>query len=98
MQKNLGFLATIVAKPGKEKDVRDLLVGALGLAVEEPKTVTWYAFQSSPTTFHIFDTFPDEAARTTHIQGKIAAALMGKADELLAKAPDIQKVDVLASK
>ena len=32
------------------------------------------------------------------LQGRIAAALMGKADALLASPPDIRKVDLLAVK
>jgi len=66
--------------------------------VQEPQTVVWYAFQSGPQSFGIFDAFADDAGRTAHLQGRIAAALMGRADELLASPPDIRKVDVLASK
>jgi len=44
------------------------------------------------------DTFADETGRTAHIQGPIAKALMGKADELLASPPDIRKIDILAVK
>jgi quinol monooxygenase YgiN len=46
----------------------------------------------------VFDAFADEAGRTAHLQGRIAQALMGRADELLASPPDIRKVDVLAVK
>lgn len=50
-------------------------------------------------TFGIFDTFDDDAAgRQAHLDGEIASALMGKADELLAKPPRIEQVDVLAAK
>lgn len=34
----------------------------------------------------------------THLSGRVAAALMAKAPELLAKPPSIEKVDVLAAK
>jgi quinol monooxygenase YgiN len=46
----------------------------------------------------IFDVFPDESGREAHLAGPIAAALMQRADELLAEPPTIEKVDVLASK
>jgi hypothetical protein len=46
----------------------------------------------------IFDTFPDEAGRNAHLSGPVAAALMEKAAELLAKPPAIEKIDVLAAK
>ncbi|WP_394824874.1 putative quinol monooxygenase [Pendulispora albinea] len=94
----LGFLATLEAKPGKEAEVAALLKGAQALAVAEGGTIVWYAFQLGPRTFGIFDAFADEAGRTAHIEGPIAKALMGKADELLASPPDIRKVDVLAAK
>ena len=86
------------AKPGKEKDLENFLSGALPLVNAEPATITWYALRLGPGTFGIFDTFPDEAGRQAHLQGKVAAALMAKAPELLAKAPSIEKVSVLAAK
>jgi quinol monooxygenase YgiN len=92
------FVARIEAKPDKAEEVAALLIGALPLAVAEPGTVGWYAARTSPTTFWIFDTFGSEDARQAHINGKIAAALMAKADELLASPPEILAADILASK
>ncbi len=97
MQK-LGFLALLEAKPGKADQVAALLQSAQALAAKEAGTVVWYAFQVGPQSFGIFDTFGDEAARTAHIQGPIAQALMAHADDLLASPPDIKKIDVLALK
>ena len=94
----LGIVALLEARPGKEGAVAELLRSAQALAVKEANTVAWYAFQSGPRSFGIFDTFNDESGRTAHLQGQIAAALMGKADELLASPPDIRKVDLLAVK
>ena len=78
--------------------VAALLTGALPLAEAEPGTVDWFAARTSPTTFWIFDTFGDEDARQAHINGEIAAALMAKADELLASPPEILPAEVLARK
>ncbi|PYV06715.1 MAG: antibiotic biosynthesis monooxygenase [Acidobacteria bacterium] len=50
------------------------------------------------STFGIFDAFPDDAGHQAHLSGRVAAALMAKASELLAKPPVIEKVDVLAAK
>jgi quinol monooxygenase YgiN len=94
----LGLLARIEARTGKEDEVESLLSGALPLARAETATRTWYAFRLGPSSFGIFDTFDDEAGRQAHLDGEIARALMGKADELLAKPPQIDKVDVLAAK
>ena len=86
------------AKPGKEKDVENFLHGGLPIVEAEPQTITWYALRIGPSTFGIFDTFPDEAGRQAHLQGKVAAALMAKASELLAKPPSIEKISILAAK
>jgi quinol monooxygenase YgiN len=86
------------AMPGKEKEVAEFLKSAQPLANAEPGTVTWFAIQEGPSSFAIFDTFDDEAGREAHLNGKIAAALMAKAGELLAKPPSIHKLDILADK
>jgi quinol monooxygenase YgiN len=94
----LAFYARLEAKPGKEKEVEQFLQSAVPLVEEEQGTITWYALRMGPSTFGIFDTFNDEAGRQAHLSGKVAAALMAKAPDLFAKAPEISKVDVLASK
>ena len=94
----LAILALLEAKPGKESAVAELLSSAVGLAREENATVTWYAFRIGPRTFGIFDTFADETGRKAHLSGRIAQALLGKADELLATAPNIQMADLVAVK
>jgi quinol monooxygenase YgiN len=98
METPYAFVARIEAKPEKGEEVAALLTGALPLAQAEDGTVDWYAARTSPTTFWIFDTFGSEEARQAHINGEIAAALMAKADELLAGAPEILPADVLAAK
>ncbi|KMO97539.1 putative quinol monooxygenase [Streptomyces roseus] len=95
---NTGLLARIEAKPEHAAQVQELLESALELARQESQTVTWYSFRLGPTSFGVFDTFKDEAGREAHLNGKIAAALMDIAPTLLADAPDIQKIDVLAAK
>src|ERR1700748_1461656 len=86
------------AKPGKEKEVADFLKSALPLVNAEPSTVSWFAIQEGPSSFAIFDTFDNEAGREAHLNGKVAAALMAKAGELLAKPPTIHKIDIFARK
>jgi len=94
----VGLFARLQAKPGKEAEVAKLLEGALALAREERETVVWYALRFGPSTFGIFDAFETEQGREAHLNGRIAAALMAKAPELLAEPPKIEKVDLLASK
>jgi len=86
------------AKPGKEADVEAFLRSGLPLVQNEPATTAWFGVRLGPSTFAIFDAFPDEAGRNAHLSGRVAAALMQKAAELLAKPPSIERVDVLAAK
>ena len=94
----VALLATLQAKPGKEKEVAEFLKSAVPLVQAEPETNAWFALQLGPATFGIFDTFAAESGREAHLSGKVAAALMQKAPDLLAEPPKIQKIDVLASK
>ena len=86
------------AKPGKEKEVEEFLRGGLAIVEQEPATTAWFAIRLGPSTFGIFDAFPDESGRQAHLSGQVAAALMAKAPELLATPPVIEKIDVLAVK
>jgi quinol monooxygenase YgiN len=86
------------AKPGKEVEVQKFLEGGLAYVNQEPATTAWFALKMGPTTFGIFDAFPDEAGRDAHLNGKLAAALMAKAAELFSAPPKIQKLEVLADK
>ena len=94
----LALLVRLEAKPGKEKELEDLLTGALPLAQNETGTIHWYALRIGPSTYGIFDTFEKEEGRQAHLNGPIAAALMAKAPELLAKPPVIEQVELLAVK
>jgi quinol monooxygenase YgiN len=78
----VALLVEMRAKPGKQ----------------EEQTVTWFAVRLDNQTFAIFDTFNDDDGRQSHLKGPIAAALMARADELLAGSPDVKIADVLAEK
>lgn len=94
----VGLLVRLEAKPGKEKELEDFLRSGLPIVEEEPATLRWYAIRLGSNTFGIFDVFPDDAGRQAHLSGKVAAALMEKAPDLLAHSPVIEKLDVLAVK
>ncbi|HUL29419.1 MAG TPA: antibiotic biosynthesis monooxygenase [Thermodesulfobacteriota bacterium] len=94
----VALFVRLEAKPGKETAVEEFLRAGLPLVQNEPATTAWFGIRLGPRTFGIFDAFPDEAGRQAHLSGKVAAALMAKASELLEKPPAIDKVDVLAAK
>jgi hypothetical protein len=98
MTVTLGILALLEAKAGKGDELAAFLKAGRDLAVAEQGTVTWYAFKISDTSYGIFDTFATGDARTAHINGQIPAALAEVSADLLARAPDIQPVSLLAVK
>jgi quinol monooxygenase YgiN len=94
----VALFVRLEAKPGKEAEVESFLKSGLPIVQEEPATTAWFGIRLGPSTFAIFDAFPDEAGRQAHLTGRVAAALMAKASDLLASPPSIEKADVLASK
>lgn len=94
----VALFVRLEAKAGKEKEVEQFLLDGLPLVQEEPATTAWFGIRLGPSTFGIFDAFPDEAGRQAHLAGKVAAALMAQASSLLSVPPSIEKVDVLAAK
>ena len=86
------------AKPGLESQLEEFLTSALPLVEAEPATTAWFAIRMGPSTFGIFDAFPDESGRDAHLSGKVAEALMARAGELLSTTPQIERIDVLAAK
>lgn len=92
------LFARLEARPGKEEEVAAFLQAGLRMAQEETTTPIWFALRLSPGTFGIFDAFHDPQGVQAHLQGPIAQALMAKADELFAKPPAIERIDVLGVK
>jgi quinol monooxygenase YgiN len=86
------------AKPGRELDVENFLREGLEIVDEEPATAAWFALRFGPDTFGIFDAFPDDEGRQAHLSGRVAAALVERAPELLAESPTISPANVLAAK
>lgn len=94
----VALLVRLEAKPGREADVEQLLRSGLSLVQEEPDTTAWYGVRLGNSTFGIFDTFTDDSGRRAHLAGRVARSLNDRASELFARAPLIERVDVLACK
>lgn len=92
----LAILVNIEAKSGREAEVEALLGEAVALARAEAGTRGWHAFRSGPSTFGIFETFDDAAARDARLQGPIHALLVARTEALLARPPQVVGVDVVA--
>jgi quinol monooxygenase YgiN len=94
----IGLLVRIEAKPEYADQVEATLRGAQDLAEQEQNTVAWFAFRRDATSFGVFDTFDNEQARQSHLQGPIAVALGEIAQTMLSSAPVITPVDLLGIK
>jgi quinol monooxygenase YgiN len=98
MQLTRALLVYLEAKPGMDGAVEAFLRKALPLVAQSPVTTAWFALRVERGEYAIFNAFRDDASRHTCLSSSVAAALMGEADKLLAQAPRIRKLDVLASK
>ena len=94
----VGLLVRLAAKPGRELELEQFLRSALPLVENEPGTTAWFALKFGSFSFGIFDAFPYDADRQAHLAGRVAAALMARAADLLGAPPDIEYLDTFASK
>ena len=92
------LMVQLEAKPGREAEVEDFLRDGLSIVEHEPATTAWFAVRIGPSTFGIFDAFPDEEGRRAHLSGGVAHALKERETDLFAQPLTIGKIDVLASK
>lgn len=82
----VALLVRLEAKPGKEAEVESFLKSGLPVVQDEPATTAWFGIKLGPSTFGIFDAFPDEAGRQAHLTGRVAAALMAKGFRVISEA------------
>ena len=94
------FSILIEARPDTVAEVRVMLADILAVVQDEPATGPWYAVQHSPTSFAIFEVFPDLAGRRAHVAGGGGDIFrdLDRMNDILAVPAHVQKVDVLLSK
>ena len=92
------LLIRLEAKPGKVEEAERLLRAALADIEKEHSTTVWYALRFGPSSFGIFDAFPDQEERNLHLAGEAASSLFDKAGELFERPPIIERLEVLAEK
>ena len=93
-----GLLVRLEAKPGHEDDVEQFLHGVMPVIDREPATIALFAVRLGPSTFGIFNAFPDEAGRQAHIGGDAAIGLSALAARALSAPPSIEAVEILGAK
>jgi protease I len=94
----VALFVRLEAKPGREQDVVNLLLGGLPMVQREPATTSWYGMRLGDSTFGIFDTFPDDRGRQAHLAGRVAQELQQRGSDLFSRPPVIERIDVLACK
>lgn len=91
------LLVRLEALPGKEDQLADFLIHARSVVMEEPGTIAWFAIRFGPSTFGVYDVFPDDEARDAHLAGGVGQAL-GPNTGVLFSEPQIERIDILADK
>src|ERR1700674_5437080 len=86
------------ARSGKEAEVEKFLAGALPAAQAERDTTVRSALKIRKGEVGLCYAVPDHKAGKALLNGRIAAALMKRADELFSEPPKIEQIDMLASK
>ena len=95
---NVALWVQLEARKGKETEVETFLRDALAMVNSENGTISWYALKLGPTSYGIFDTFLTNQEREAHLAGEVANKLKKRADDLFAKPPTIERMDILVSK
>lgn len=57
----------------------------------------WFGIKFGPSSFGIFDAFPDDDGRQAHLSGAVAQELSQKSGELFEE-PTIELIDVVVEK
>ena len=93
------FFVELKARRGKEAEVEAFLKHGAVMARAEAGIAGWYAVkEEEPGRYGIVDTFADEIGRDAHLNGELAKALFGRADELFSEAPKVHRLHVIAQK
>lgn len=90
-----GLLLRFQAKSGHEAQVAQFLIDARAFVQEEPGTTAWFALRFGNGEFGIFDTFPDNGARFSHLTGHVPRELAKHALSLLGSMPEMHMLNVL---
>jgi quinol monooxygenase YgiN len=91
-----GLLLIFKPKSGHELEVEEFLRNAKSFVLQEPKTTAWFAIQLENGDYGIFDAFPDNGGRFSHLTGHVPRELAKHSLSWLGSVPDMDMVNVLA--
>ena len=96
MMVKLGCLVRIEVKPGKAEELEARLKAALPEIEGESGTTAWFAARLGPSSYVVFDVFPDEASRQAHLDaGRIR---LQQVADLFAAPPSLTPTDIIVAK
>ena len=93
-----GLLARLKAQSHQNAETEQFLQSALAQVRSEPATAAWFALRFGRHEYGIFDAFSSEEGRLAHLEGPVARALVSRAPWLFERPPEIDTVEVIASK
>lgn len=91
-----GLLLSFEAKSGRATQLEEFLCSARALVMQEPRTSAWFALSLGRGRYGIFDTFPDNGARFSHLTGHVPRELAKHALSLLGAMPEMHMLDMVA--
>ncbi len=91
-----GLLLTFRAKTNHDAQAEQFVRDAQPWVRDEPKTTSWFALRMENGDYGIFDVFPDQGGRFSHLTGHVPRELATHALSLLGSIPDLTMLDVIA--
>jgi quinol monooxygenase YgiN len=94
---DLIIIATVVAKPGRERELEQALREAAGPTRAQPGCIHFslHRVKGNASTIIGFERWATEADHQRHIQGAHIQRLMGRTADILAEPPTITSYEVL---
>ena len=90
--KTIELVATLVAKPGQEQALQDLIINLVPQVKAEEGCIEYVAHTTSeqPGTFFIYEIWASQAALDAHAIGPVLKPLRDRTEELLTGSPNLQ--------
>jgi predicted SnoaL-like aldol condensation-catalyzing enzyme/quinol monooxygenase YgiN len=92
----VGFLVRLEAVPDRAEELEARLRAAIPAIEQEEGTTAWFAVRLGPSSYAVFDVFPDEASQQVHFEA--GSVRLAQSAELFAQPPSIVATEVIAAK
>jgi quinol monooxygenase YgiN len=92
-------IATLRAKPGKEKELEDYLTTLVGYTRAEMGCLNYDLHQqkSDPSVYVMYENWADQSELDKHLAMPYMVDFMRAAQDLLASPPDLQLLDMVSA-